>query len=227
MHFLKNMKILAIETSSVNCSIALLNDDKILAVDKNLPLQQSTHLLPMIKALLQDANISLNQLDAVAFGCGPGSFTGVRIAASVTQGLSYALNLPVIPVSSLAAIAQSAFLDLGWDTCMVAIDARIQEVYWGMYAVNAEGLVHLISRELVSKPEEIFYPEPVFAVGNAWEVYAGRIAFKPKLIDSSRLPSASSILPLAKAKFMRQEWVTSEEAVPQYLRDNVAKVSKS
>src|SRR5471032_2163673 len=107
------MKILAIDTSANACSVALLINNETLSSHKVIPMQQAQLILPMIEELLLTANITLNQLDALAFGCGPGSFTGVRIAASVAQGLAVAHDLPVISVSSLQALAQAAFLQLG------------------------------------------------------------------------------------------------------------------
>ena len=105
------MKILAIDTSSNACGVALLCNNEVKALHELAPMQQTQKILPMIDALLGEAKVSLNQLDALAFGCGPGSFTGVRIAVSVMQGLGYAMNLPLIPVSSLAALAQAAYVE--------------------------------------------------------------------------------------------------------------------
>lgn len=225
MSFLK-MKLLALDTSSTACSVALLVDDKIDFLHRILPLQQAQSILPMINELLSIHKISLNQLDAIAFGCGPGSFTGVRIATSVTQGLAYAMQLPVIPVSSLAALAQAAYRELGWKKLLVAIDARIQEVYWGAYQVNEEGLAVLVGQEKVSSPQEIkLSEEGWYGVGNAWEVYADQIAYVPLNVDASRLPMAQGVLELAKVKYANKEWVTAKNALPIYLRDSVAKKS--
>lgn len=218
------MKMLAIDTSSSACSVALLLDDNIRSIDRILPMQQAQSILPMVDELLTQCKLDLKQLDALAFGCGPGSFTGVRIATSIIQGLGFALDLPIIPISSLAALAQSAFTELGWQKLLVGIDARIQEVYWGMYTVS-EGIVTLIGKELVLKPQDIIFPENKdwYGVGDAWEVYKNQINYQPLLIDSTRLPMASGILQLAIPKYTRQEWVSAEHALPVYLRDTVTK----
>lgn len=219
------MKLLAIDTSSEACSVALLIDSEVKVLHELASMQQAQRILPMIDELMSDSNVALNQLDALAFGCGPGSFTGVRIATSVMQGIGYAMNLPLIPISSLAALAQAAYDDLGWKKLWVAIDARIQEVYCGAYQVNSDGLVELVGKEVVCPPQDM--PEPPFehwqGVGNAWDVYRDQIKFKPKEVDASRLPVAAGILPLAKAKFENRQWVGAAEALPTYLRDNVAK----
>lgn len=221
------MKLLALDTSGVACSVALFIDDKVIYRHEIAPMQQAQKILSIIKIISQDANLSLNQLDALIFGCGPGSFTGVRIATSVVQGLGFALNLPVIPISSLAGLAQASYTDLGWKKLLVGVDARIQEVYWGAYQVNPTGLVELVGKEEVSKPEEVHPPmdNDWYGVGNAWEVYRDQIRFQPLEIDACRLPTALGILELGKAKFMKGEWVEAKEARPTYLRDDVAKKS--
>jgi tRNA threonylcarbamoyladenosine biosynthesis protein TsaB len=221
------MKILAIDTSSAICSVALLIEDKVISVDKKLPLQQAQHILPMINELLCSNEIELKQLNALAFGCGPGSFTGIRIATSVIQGLGFGLNKPIIPISSLAALAQAAYHDLGWKKLLVGIDARIQEVYWGAYQVGEHGLVSLIGKEIVIKPEELLFPESFdwYGVGDAWDIYRNQIHFQPLAIDMNRFPLALGVLELAKSFYLRKEWVSAAEALPVYVRDNVAKKS--
>lgn len=219
------MKILAIDTSSNACSVALLIDDQVKALHEVAPMQQTQKILPMIDALLRDSYMSLNQLDALAFGCGPGSFTGVRIATSVMQGIGFAMNLPLIPISSLAALAQAAYEELGWKRLLVGVDARIQEVYWGAYQVNDQGLVELVGKELVCPPEEVILPAngDWCGVGSAWDVYRTQIPCNPLQIDASRLPMATAILTLAKPKFINNDRVSAEQALPTYLRDEVAK----
>jgi tRNA threonylcarbamoyladenosine biosynthesis protein TsaB len=218
------MNLLAIDTSSSACSVGLLLNNEIKIIHEIAPLQQAQKILPMIERILGEANISLNQLDGLAFGCGPGSFTGVRIATSVMQGIGYAMNLPLIPVSSLAALAQAAYHDLGWKKLLTAIDARIQEVYWGAYEVNAEGLVELINKEVVCPPEGICLPnnQKWYGIGNAWEIYSGQISVKPVALDVSRLPTALGVLQLAKARYEKKDWVDAENALPSYLRNEVA-----
>jgi tRNA threonylcarbamoyladenosine biosynthesis protein TsaB len=218
------MKYLAIETSSIACSVALAIDDEIFDLHEIAPQLQSQMLLPMIERLLKSKNLMINQLDALAFGSGPGSFTGVRIATSVTQGLAFAMNLPVIPISSLAALAQTAHEQYGYQKLLVAIDARMQETYWAAYEANALGLVSLCGNEHISKPEDMILPDQSWAgVGNAWDIYKDRIVTQPIQTDSVSYPTAKAVAQLAKEKFLRQDWVDAAEVSPSYLRDSVAK----
>lgn len=219
------MKLLAIDTSSTACSVALLIDDQISSDHQIIPMQQAQNILIFIDQILLSNKISLNQLDAIAFGCGPGSFTGIRIAASVIQGLGYALNLPILSVSSLAALAQATYQELQWEKQLVAVDARIQEVYWAAYQLNQNGIMSLVGSEIVCAPNEVVIPHDKdwFGAGNAWEVYAGQIPFKPLAVDSTRMPMASAIIPLAKLKYLNKEWLNPASAIPVYLRDSVAK----
>lgn len=219
------MKILALDTSSISCSVALSINGRVHSRNHVAPKQQAQMILPMIDELLQAENIKLNQLDALAFGCGPGSFTGVRIATSVMQGLGYALKLPLIPVSSLAGLAQAAYTDLGWQQLLVAVDARIQEIYWGIYQVNPQGLVELVGKEAVCPPTHPPIDIDVThykGVGDGWKAYEKEIPIKPLAIDATRLPTAVGIIPLAELKFAQQDWLKPQDALPSYLRDNVA-----
>ncbi len=220
------MKLLAFDTSSSACSVGLSIDGKVTWRHEIAPMQQAKLILPIINELLKTAQIQITELDAIAFGCGPGSFTGVRIGVSVAQGLAFAADKPLIPVSSLAAIAQAAYQDLGWRKLVVAVDARIQEIYWASYDVQENQLVKLIGKEQVSSPEEIILPDSTWSgVGSAWEVYQDRILAQPELVDAERLPTASAILALAESRFHLGEVVSAAEATPVYLRDDVAKKS--
>ena len=217
------MKLLAIDTSGEACSVALLLDEQISSRHVLAPMQQAKSILPMVQELLNSKNCKVDQLDAIAFGCGPGSFTGVRIGVSVAQGLAFAAQLPMISISSLAANAQGAYEELGWKNILVAIDARMKEVYWAAYQVLDDGLVHLVGKESVSPPEELTQEGNWYGIGNAWSEYPNLIPFKPVDLDTKRLPLATAILSLAKPKYQNQEWVRASEAIPVYLRDHVAK----
>lgn len=215
------MKLLAIDTSSTACSVALLLDDDIKEEHQIAPMQQAKKILPMIKQLLLENNISLNQLDALAFGCGPGSFTGIRIATSVSQGLSFAAQLPVIPVSSLAALAQTVFMQKKWEKLLVAVDARMNEIYCGCYQVNDQGMVSLIGEEKICSPRDFPYPsgnDTWYGVGNGWEEYRLQLPIIPADIETSLVPKASAIALLAKGSAA----LPPGHAYPVYLRDQVA-----
>lgn len=225
------MKILSIDTSSSACSIALLVNDQIKQIHQVVPMQQAQLILPLINELLESSHLTLKQIDAIAFGCGPGSFTGIRIAISVAQGLGAATKLPLIPVSSLAALAQSAHDASGWKNLLVAVDARIHEIYWGAYQADSAGLVNLIGKESLCLPEAV-KDIPVsdwYGVGSGWALYQDslvkNLGFAPLMIDSGQLPTAAGVARLAALKYQKQQWVSAEEAQPVYLRNEI--VSKS
>lgn len=146
--------LLALDTATEACSVALLHDGKVTSHYEVIPRMHAQKLLPMIKQLLADSGVALNTLDAIAFGRGPGAFTGVRIAIGVVQGLAFALERPVLPVSNLAALAQGALREHGVQQVAAAIDARMDEVYWGCYQATA-GEMRLVGREAVLPPEQV------------------------------------------------------------------------
>jgi tRNA threonylcarbamoyladenosine biosynthesis protein TsaB len=226
------MKILALDTSATACSIAILVNDEIYSAHKIAPMQQAQLVLPLIDELLKSHNLKLGDMNALAFGSGPGSFTGVRIAASVMQGFAYATKLPLIKISSLAATAQAAFDDFGWKKLLVGMDARISEVYWGIYQINAEGLTELQDSEILCLPQNISTPKDSgwYAIGSAWQMYSEALiqalSFQPLAIDATRLPLASAIARIAKSKFLKKDFCKPEDALPAYLRDNVAEKGK-
>lgn len=219
------MNILAFDTSSTACTVALLHGKEIQAAHQIAPMQQAQLLLPMIQQLLDTASLTLAQLDAIAFGCGPGSFTGIRIASSVAQGLAFAASLPVIPVSSLAVMAQAAREERQWDKLLVAVDARMEQVYWAVYEANKAGHVALIGQESVGKPQDIPIPPDSLhwhGIGDGWEKYAEKLiehlGFQPETLNPSQLPSAKALLTLAKMKFEQGDYTTAFYAFPAYLR---------
>lgn len=223
------MKLLAIETSSSACSLALLHQGQITVSHKIAPNQQTELILPMIDQLLSNAGIKINELDAIAFGSGPGSFTGIRIACAIAQGLSFSANIPLIPISSMNVLAQTAWHQRGWQQVLVAIDARMQEIFWGAYTVNMQGNMKLVGYELVSKPKNCHPPEnlPWYGVGDAWNKYSAEIPHQPLAIDTLIEPEASALISLALPKLAKKEWVRAREAEPHYLRDEVAVKEKN
>ncbi len=229
------MKILALDTSSNACSVALLNDNAVSARHEVVPLRHAQYILSYLEDIL---TCDLPSLNALAWGCGPGSFTGLRIAASVIQALGFAHQLPVINVSSLAALAQTAYQEQGWKRLLVAVDARMNEIYWGAYQVNAEGYVEALLPEGLSSADELSammeerldFSEGWQAVGNAWTVY--RDGLKKQLknnilqVDSEVLPKAMAVALLGKQQYQKGQAQHSFDALPRYLRDNVCTASK-
>jgi tRNA threonylcarbamoyladenosine biosynthesis protein TsaB len=219
------MKILAIETATEACSAALDINESCIQRFQIAPRQHTQLILPMVDELLLEADIQIQDLDAIAFGQGPGAFTGVRIAIGVIQGLAFAHDLPVIPISTLAALAQHVAKE--HDCVAVAIDARMQEIYWGLYKKNDSGLMQAITEEKVCSPENITSPteNEWFGVGTGWNTYPKELEsnFTSSLygFNGDALPAAVDILSLAKAAYLQDKIISVEEAVPIYLRNDV------
>jgi tRNA threonylcarbamoyladenosine biosynthesis protein TsaB len=221
------MKLLALDTSTEACSAALFVDGEIWERFEITPKAHTKLLLPMIESLLAEAQLKLTQLDALAFGCGPGSFTGLRIATGVVQGLAFGANLPVVPVSTLAALAQKQAHDLSF----VAMDARIGEIFWSVYQKNADGFVELIGNEAVLPVSQIqFLNKNAVGIGSGWRVYETELVEKTygliSKIESDVLPHASAIAKLGVYGFEQGRAVAAELAQPVYLRDKVAQTER-
>ena len=222
------MKILALDTTQEYCSAALSVGNVLTWREELAPRAHTGLILPQVKALLAEAELKLNQLDALAFGRGPGSFTGLRIAASVVQGLALGAGLPVAPVSSLAAMAQGFYRENNAATCIcAAFDARIREVYWGNYAL-AEGTMQSMNDEAVNSPDDLFLPEEGdwYAIGSGWAAYPQmqeRLGARLIKAVPETAPLARDMIPLAKKIIQVRQTVSAEEAVPVYLRQKVAR----
>ena len=226
------MKMLAIDTATEACSAALYIDGDISQQYRLAPREHSHIILPMIERLLAEANLGIADIDALAFGRGPGSFMGVRIAAGVTQGIAFAHELPVVPVSTLAAIAQVAHDETGAVNVLSAIDARMNEVYWGAYRLSEDGCMELVGEEIVIPPEQVNCPgeQDWCGAGSGWASYADRLraALAPGCLALQRsdcFPSAAAIVRLAVSAYQAGRHVPASLAVPVYLRDKVAKKS--
>ena len=222
--------LLALDTATEACSVALLHNGQLFSRYAVIPRLHAQRVLPMIDEVLVEAGIAKTELQAIAFGRGPGAFTGLRIAVGVVQGLAFALNRPVLPVSNLAAIAQRAYREHGAEQVAVAIDARMGEVYWGCYKV-VNGLVSLQDTEAVLTPERAELPKTAqgewFAAGTGWQAYAEQLTVPVYGIDEQLLPHAQDILTLAQDMWLRDEAVTAQQAQPIYLRDQVATPKQS
>jgi len=203
----KSIKILAIDTSTDACSVALSIQGYI---EEQFVLAPRTHthlVLPMIDALLKKADLTLSEIEVFAFGRGPGSFTGVRITSSIIQALGFGLNKPIIPVSTLRALAQAAYQEQGARRVLAYLDARMQEIYWGLFEIDVEGIMQPVLEERVQSPKEINYP-----VGDFLQV--------------TGYPHAKEIARIAAADYSLGHVVSAKDAVPVYLRDKVVWLQK-
>ncbi len=220
------MKLLAIETATESCSAALFVDGNLFQRSQFAPRRHAELLLSMCDELLAEAGLRRAALDALAVGCGPGAFTGVRLAISAAQGIALALDLPVVPVSSLAALAMQA-PDDGNDVLAV-IDARMGEIYAGTFRRNDEGLVVPTGAESVGVAESLeLPPSPAWnVVGSGWASYrdalAARLPSVPAWADGARYPQAIDVAQLAVPLARAGRGVAPEHALPVYLRDKVA-----
>lgn len=217
--------LLALDTATEACSVALLHDGKVLSHYEVIPRQHAQRLLPMIKDLLAQGGVGLSAVDGIAFGRGPGAFTGVRIAIGVVQGLAFALDRPVLPVSNLAVLAQRALREHGAQQVASAIDARMDEVYWGCYQAE-HGEMRLAGGEAVLAPERAELPRGSsgdwFGAGTGWGTFAPRIPVTVTGQEPGMLPHALDLLTLAQFAWNRGEALPADQAQPVYLRDNVA-----
>jgi tRNA threonylcarbamoyladenosine biosynthesis protein TsaB len=236
------MKLLSVETSTEACSAALYVDGIISECFELTPKEHTRLILPMIDSLMSAAGLKPQQLDALAFSCGPGSFTGVRIATGVVQGIALGADLPVVPVSTLAAIAQD-FFDNNEDkvkgerfkaelsdinVAYIAMDARMGEIFWGVYQRDEQGFAELIGKEAVTLAADIQFPDmPGVGVGSGWGVYQQqlmmRLAGLVSYYEADKLPRARSVARLGARGFQQGRAVAVEQAMPVYLRDKVAK----
>ncbi len=178
----------------------------------------------MVQEMLAEDGQLLTQLDAIAFGRGPGSFTGLRICAGVVQGLAFGADLPVVPVSSLAALAQG----VDAPRVLAAFDARMHQVYWGAYVRNAQGMAEPVGEEKVLTPMQVPVPDDAgwVGVGNGWDQYAAVLTARLKNhVASWRaqcFPRARFVAQLGAYLYEKGTALTPEQAVPVYLRDDVA-----
>ena len=219
--------ILAIDTATEACSAALAQGDKIITRFKIAPREHTKLILTMMDEVLEAAETKLTQIDAIAFGRGPGAFTGVRIATGVAHGVSLSVDKQLLPISTLAAIAQQMFEEQGATHCIAAIDARMGEVYWGKYSVE-NGIMLLQGEEAVNKPEYLLNlsdDNNWLAAGSGWDEYAEQL----DIANNSQISKVDDVLPSAQyiARLAVEDWqqgkaVSAEQAQPIYLRDKVA-----
>ncbi|MBI2381037.1 MAG: tRNA (adenosine(37)-N6)-threonylcarbamoyltransferase complex dimerization subunit type 1 TsaB [Gammaproteobacteria bacterium] len=220
-------RILALDTATEACSVALLDGARVYKRYKFAPREHAQLVLSLVAEVLAEAGLALKDLDALAFGCGPGGFTGVRIATGVVQGLAFALDKPVLAVSTLRALAQGMARRHGATAVAAAIDARMGEVYFGAYRADERGIMRLAGEERVCAPEAVTVPaaEGWNGVGSGFGAYGERLsAVLPGLagVDAERFPEAEDILPLAAADFAAGLAVPADLTQPVYLRDKVA-----
>jgi tRNA threonylcarbamoyladenosine biosynthesis protein TsaB len=226
------VKLLALDTATEALSVSLLVGER--RIDRYVEIERghAEQLLPMIESVLAEAGLALGSLDALAFGRGPGGFTGVRLAASVAQGLAFGAGLGVVPISDLAAVAwRVARIEPGVQRVLVANDARMREVYWAEFE-SAPPLLSMLGTEQVGPSSAV---QPVAAAGQRWAAAGRGLRAWPELAERCRaagaaihpdlLPRASEILELAQPLVSAGQILDPAQALPVYVRDRVAEPS--
>lgn len=223
-------RILAIDTSTDACSVAYLSGEECVERFELAAQSHTRRLLPMVDSLLAEVGVGLSQLDAIAFSRGPGSFTGLRIGFGTVQGLAFATELPVLPVSTLMAIAEHHYSATGsMETpLLIALDARMQEVYWCLYSgLTATGLPAAQVEEAVSPPEQVreyvqqhHLGKQLVGLGSGWEYTA--LAQSAAKMDSQVYPRAASVARLGYIGWQQGQAQAVESVQLTYLRDQVS-----
>ncbi len=223
------MRILAIDTATEACSVALQDNDTLHAHFELCQREHTQRILPLVQSLLNQSAVSLSEIDALAFGRGPGSFTGVRIGIGIAQGLALGADLPMIGLSTLATMAQGAFRTTGATRVLAAIDARMGEVYWAEYQRDEQGVWQGEETEAVLKPEAVNARLMTLSgewatVGTGWQAWPEMAqGSSVTLLDGGiLLPHAENMLPLAAQLIEQKKTVPVEQAEPVYLRNEVA-----
>jgi tRNA threonylcarbamoyladenosine biosynthesis protein TsaB len=225
------MRILAIETATEACSVALLIDQEVIEVYEVAPRRHAELVLPMIEALLAQAGMSRTQLDAIAVGRGPGAFSGVRLAIAVAQGLALAIDRPVLSISTLRVLAQQAVSQLPVSSegpVLALIDARMGEVYGALCSIDPSSRTALQGAEFIVPPAQLppSNAQPLAVVGSGLGAYAelvrAQLACMPLVQLPQALPRASDLISLAQCDWQQGLAVDAAQVQPVYLRDRVA-----
>ncbi len=222
------MRILAIDTATEACSAALWNDGTLSAHFEICPREHTQRILPLVQEVLTESGTTLSELDALAFGRGPGSFTGVRIGIGIAQGLALGAELPMIGVSTPATMRRAPGAN-GATRVLAAIDARMGEVYWAEYQRDEQGVWHGEETEAVLKPEAVAERLAQLSgewatVGTGWQAWPDLAKASGLTLSSGEieLPAAEDMLPLACYLLSAGKTVAVEKAEPVYLRNEVA-----
>jgi len=225
------MKILSVEASTESCSAAFCTDDNILVRHQIVPREHSKLLLTMVDELLKEAGIGIQEVDAFAYGMGPGSFTGLRIAASIVQGLAFGSDKVVVPVSTLRALAQAAWRRFGYSQVFAALDARMQEIYFGFYKLDDSNIMQNVDVDRLTTPD-CFTGLSADLMAKSWHgVGSGMVTYREILkkslscVNMQELllyPSALEIAILASEIYTVNGGQPATTAIPIYLRNKIA-----
>ncbi len=219
------MKILAVDTATERCSVALRVDAVCIERAVETMRGHADLVLPMVSEVLRERSLSLSDLDGIAYGRGPGAFTGVRIAIGVVQGLAFGAHLPTVGISNLAAVAQQVAKPGA--RVLVCMDARMAEVYWGVFDIDERGNATLETQESVSPPIQVSASGVTILAGTGFQAYPElRLRFSELPVHESLLPRACDIATLAELELLAGRGRPAAQAQPVYLRDRVTFVKE-
>ncbi len=217
------------DTSTEACTVALQIDGVVDQKFAVIPRHHNQELLPMIQQLLTERKVGPEALDFIAFGCGPGSFTGLRITVGVVQGLAFGADIPVVPVSTLACMAQGYHRQTGVTQCLVAMQARQQEIYFGIYEVLDGRMQSRVPDVLINAADaKLTGTGEWWGVGNGWQhrdLLESALGISVQDTDQGFLPHAEDLITLAEPEFLQGNSLSAADAMPVYLRDTVARKS--
>jgi len=220
------MKLLAFDTSTDACTVAVMVDQQVLADHRLVSQKQGELLLPMIDELMAEAGLTAGNLDALVFGRGPGSFTGVRIGVATAQGIALGADVGVFGVSTLQAIAQGCYREYGDSAVAVSVDARMDEVYFCEYQCDQDGLMQPLADEQIALPGAVHWHRAEQWAGSGAECYEQILhdvfSVAPAHIRRARLPQAADLLTIGVQALHRGALLPAELASPVYLRNKVA-----
>lgn len=214
-------RLLAFDTSTETLSVAVRHGDAVIERTSAGGAQASSTLIPLVQALLAEAGLHLRELDAIAFGRGPGSFTGLRTACSVAQGLGFGAGVPLLPVDTLLAVAEEARHRFGAQKVLALLDARMEQVYSAAYDFSTQAAP--VAQAQLSAPEELVLPPGFVLAGNAFDAYAERLPAGGA--RHAALPTAAAMLRLAPTLLTDGRSVAPADAWPLYVRDKVAQTT--
>ena len=220
------MKVLAVDTATEACSVAVWTEAGVIARFKEMGRGHAEEVLGMVEAVLQEAGLRLSALDGIAAGVGPGSFTGVRISVSAAQGLAFGADLPVVPVTSLEALAAQVLRD-GTDQAIACLDARMGEVYWGAYRADIKRGVTPVGAPAVGPPSSVLVPfqGSFHGIGRGFGAYPELQALSHLVLPlaaTHALPDARDMARLGVLRLAAGEGIDPADLTPVYVRDKVA-----
>ncbi len=220
------MKLLAIDTSTDACSVGLMIDDQVHVDHRVVPQQHSALVLPMVDALLASAGLDVGMLDALVYGRGPGSFTGVRIGVASAQGIALGADIGVIGISTLHSIAQGCYRQYAAEQIAVSVDARMDEVYFCEYQLDEKQIMQAVSNEQIVPPAAVAAKLSAYWAGSGAERYAQQLQRSLGVdalhIHQGCLPHATDLLTLGAVEYGLNNAQAAEQAAPVYLRNKVA-----